>query len=148
MSDSEENFERIQQIKTRVMIAIAVFLVICVFIFLFITIKDRNKDKELVDNNYEENQKKIQQVIRDNFADDLLEDNVFIISLKSMYENGVLDKLETSYKEECIDFASYAKVTKLEDKYQLDIVLVCGEKSETLTSYYDLECGLSCDEIE
>lgn len=143
MNESEVSFVRLQKIRTIIMITVVILLIIWTILFFYMTNKEKNK--VLVDNNYDKNQKLMQQVARKYFTDDVLDNNITIISLKSMYEKELIDKLETSYKKECVDLASYAKVSKLDDKYKLDIVLVCGDNNETLTSYYDLECGLNCD---
>ena len=145
MTDDEIKFEKLQKIKKIVMIAVICLLVVWIIVFLYITFTDN--DSSEVDTKYEENQKMMQEAIRGYYHDDMLEDNTMVISLKRMYDNSLIDVLKTSYDEECIDMASYARVKKLSDMYQLDVVLVCGNRHETLTSYYDLECGLTCDPI-
>ena len=146
MTDEELRFVKMQKIRKIVMIVVICLLLVWIIIFLYITFTEDNSPK--VDTNYENNQKLMEEAVRNYYHDDMLENNTMVISLKKMYDNNLIDKLETSYHEECIDMASYARVRKLEDKYQLDVVLVCGNNHKTLTSYYDLECGLTCPAIE
>lgn len=130
----EKLYSKINFFKKVIIITIIVLLILLFVFFMRMSIKTNN---EVVDTNYDKNVELMEKAAKNYFTEDVIEsDN--LISLKKMYELGLIDKLKTSYKEECVDIASYAKITKLEDKYQLDVLLVCGNNSQTKTTYYNL----------
>ena len=103
MTDEELRFEKMQKIRKIVMIVVICLLLVWIIIFLYITFTEDNSPK--VDTNYENNQKLMEEAVRNYYHDDMLENNTMVISLKKMYDNNLIDKLETSYHEECIDMA-------------------------------------------
>ena len=128
----------------RKIIIVTVFVLLILWFIFFIRIGSR-LDDNVVDSNYDKNISLMEDVARKYFTEDVLKEDTFI-SLKEMYRLELINVLKTSDGKKCVDIASFAKVKVLEYKYQLDVVLVCGDNNKTKTSYYDLSCGLSCDD--
>ena len=112
-----------------------IMLLILWFIF-FMRLGIRVND-DVIDTNYDKNVNLMEKAARKYFTKDVIEkDNM--ISLKKMYELKLIGELKTSYGEKCIDIASFAKIKNVDDRYQLDIVLVCGNNNKKKSIYYDI----------
>ncbi len=136
-------YRRMQVFRKIVIITVLVLLVIWFIFFMRLGIRMNDKQK---DNSLNNNVAIMEQAARVYF-DNHIEQNEKIISLKKMYELNLLDKLKTSFGKECYDMVSFAKVIELDKKYQLDVLLVCGNDDKTKTTFYDLNCGFGCKEI-
>lgn len=144
--DNDNEYKKIIIIR-KVIITIVIVLLILWLIF-FINISKNSFEKDNTDEKYDDNIILLQNSARSYFTNEKIANGDIIVSLKKLYEKGLIEKLTTSNGDECIDIDSFALVKQVDDKYQLDVVLVCGYNNTKITSYYDVECGLSCDEIE
>ena len=144
--DNDNEYKKMIIIR-KIIITIVIVLLILWLIF-FINISKNNYKEEKKDEKYYDNIILLQNSARYYFTNEVILSGDTIISLKKLYEKGFIEKLTTSNGDECIDIDSFALVKQVDDKYQLDVVLVCGYNNTKVTSYYDVECGLSCDEIK
>ena len=136
-------YRRMRVFRKVVIITVLVLLVIWFIFFMRLGIRMNDKQK---DTNFNNNVAIMELAAREYF-DSHIDQNKKIISLKKMYELNLLDKLKTSFGKECYDMVSFAKVIELDKKYQLDILLVCGNDDKTKTTFYDLNCGFGCKEM-
>ena len=139
----DEQYNKIILLRRIILFTVIVLLIVWFVFFIRLSLK---VDNNVVDSNYDKNVNMMEDAAKKYFTNDVLKDNK-MISLKKMYELNLIEKLKTSDGIDCIDIASFAKVTVLEDKYKLDVVLVCGNNDKTKTTFYDLSCGLSCEKI-
>lgn len=119
----------------KIIVFTVIVLLILWFIF-FMRLGIRVND-DVIDTNYDKNVNLMEKAARKYFTKDVIEEDN-IISLKKMYELKLLGELKTSYGEKCIDIASFAKIKNVDDRYQLDIVLVCGNSNKKKSIYYDI----------
>lgn len=143
----EEDFEYKRIVLIRRVIIGAVIGVILLLLFLIFSLSSSSSKKKNASAKIENNLAEMKEVARTYFTNDLLKEGKDIISLKSMYDNKMIDKLTDINGEECIDIASYALVRTIDDEYQLEVVLVCGDNTVKMISKYDAACGLGCEEI-
>lgn len=125
---------RRMNIFRKIIFVTVIVLLILLFIF-FMRLGIRVND--VVDTDYDKNVSLMEEAARKYFTKDVIEsDNM--ISLKKMYDLNLISELKTSDGESCIDIASFAKIKKVDDKYQLDIVLVCGNNNKKKSVVYEI----------
>ena len=143
----EEDFEYKRIVLIRRIIIGAVIGIIFLLLFLIFSLSTNSSKKRnasaKIDNNLEE----MKEVARNYFTNDMLKEGKKVISLKAMYDNNLINKLTDINGEECVDIASYALVKTIDDEYQLEVVIVCGDKTAKMISKYEAECGLGCEEL-
>lgn len=138
MSEDRE-YRRMVIIRKTVMVIVIVLLIL--WLVFFINVSKNSTKTDNVDKKYDDNMNLFKEAAVKYFTTN----EKTIVSLKELYEKELIEKLTTTDEEECVDIASYALLKELEDKYQLDVVLVCGDYNTKITSYYDLGCGLICE---
>lgn len=58
-----------------------------------------------------------------------------MLTLKTMYEEDLILPLVDSKNNECNELASYVKISKKDEKYKVDSVLICGLNTYNYTHY-------------
>lgn len=125
-------FDKINTIRKIIMITVIILLGVWLVFFIKLIQEDSNILES--DTNYDKNVENIKNVAIKYFKEN---EDKNIISLKSMYQNKLIDTIKTSNNKECVDIASFAKLEKQEEKYKLEVILVCDNISKTTTSYYN-----------
>lgn len=67
------------------------------------------------------------------------------LTLKEMLDNKLILAFTDKNGKTCDSVLSKVEIKRLEKEYQLTTTLVCGEQSDYIVSYMDLECNKGCD---
>ena len=132
--DNDGQYEKMSLIRKIVLITVFVLLVLCFIFFLRLSFKPNSK----IDKNYNKNLDLMKEAAVNYFTKETFKENS-IISLKKMYELNLIKELKTSYGDKCIDIASFAQIKENEEEYLLEVTLICGDKSETISEKIELK---------
>ena len=67
------------------------------------------------------------------------------LTLGEMLDKKLLLSVKDKDGKECSNSDSYVLVKRLKDEYEVKVYLRCGEVSDYIITYMDLECNLACD---
>lgn len=130
----DNQLSKMKLLRKIIIITIIVLLVLWFIFFMRLSLKVNNN---IDDTNYDKNMALMEKAAKEYFTKDVIKEDK-LISLKEMYKLGLIEELKTSYNKKCIDIASFAKISEIDNKYKLDITLVCGNNNKTKTIYYNL----------
>lgn len=102
----------------------------------------------LTDRIYAENLEKLTDVARNYFTVSKLPKEVngkVTLTLDEMLKKKLILEFTDKDGNSCDRTKSYVEITRLEEEYEVKTVLTCGEVTDYVISYMDLECNLACN---
>jgi len=155
MFREKEYTEKKERFDWKGFLAKIILILILVFLLIWLLPMPNTKETDkkvdiLLDSVYQTNMENMESAARGYFTIPKLPNNVgdkVTLTLGEMLEMELLLPFTDKDGNACSNDASYVEVEKLEKEYKLTTVLVCGEETKMTVEYFDLECGLACEDV-